>query len=50
MSISTQAELEGMQAISNIVAHTLKSMREYAKPGVDTKELDEYFGAEFLNA
>lgn len=48
MSISSQAELEGMQQISTIVAHTLKSMREYAKPGMSTKQLDEY-GAGILN-
>ncbi|MES2132402.1 MAG: type I methionyl aminopeptidase [Bacteroidota bacterium] len=49
MSISSQAELEGMQQISTIVAHTLKSMREYAKPGMTTKQLDDY-GAGILNA
>jgi methionyl aminopeptidase len=49
MSISTQAELEGMQQISSIVAQTLKQMRDYAKPGMNTKELDEY-GAAILNS
>ena len=48
MSISSEAELEGMQHISRIVAHTLKKMREYAKPGISTKELDDY-GAGMLN-
>lgn len=42
MSITNNEELEGMKAISNAVAVTLKAMREYAKPGISTKELDEY--------
>lgn len=49
MSITSPAELEGMQKISKVVAHTLRSMRDYAKPGITTKELDEY-GASILNA
>jgi methionyl aminopeptidase len=49
MSISTQAELEGMQQISKIVAQTLKQMRDYARPGMNTKELDDY-GASILNS
>lgn len=44
MSISTQEELLGMQKISDAVGKTLKMMREYAKPGMTTKELDEYGG------
>ena len=44
MSITNNTELEGMQKISNAVAVTLKAMREYAKPGISTKELDEYGG------
>jgi methionyl aminopeptidase len=44
MSITNNAELEGMQAISLAVAKTLKAMREYAKPGISTKELDDYGG------
>lgn len=44
MSITNNAELEGMQKISNAVAVTLKAMREYAKPGISTKELDEFGG------
>ena len=47
MSISTQADLCGMKEISEIVAMTLKNMREYAAPGMSTKELDNY-GAVFL--
>ena len=42
MSISSQTELEGMKAISEAVAVTLKQMREYASIGMTTKELDEY--------
>lgn len=49
MSITSPEELDGMQRISKVVAHTLKSMREYARPGMNTKELDEY-GAGILNA
>ena len=48
MSISSAAELEGIQKISNAVATTLKQMREYAKPGMSAKELDE-FGGKLLN-
>ncbi|HTE23072.1 type I methionyl aminopeptidase [Flavitalea sp.] len=42
MSISSQTELAGMKAISEAVAVTLKQMREYARIGMTTKELDEY--------
>lgn len=44
MSISSDNDLLGMQKISEAVATTLKAMREYAKPGMSTKELDEYGG------
>ncbi|RXK58494.1 type I methionyl aminopeptidase [Lacibacter luteus] len=44
MSITNNEELEGMKAISNAVALTLKAMRDFAKPGISTKELDEYGG------
>ncbi len=44
MSISTEKELEKMKEISVIVAKTLKLMREYAKVGMSTKELDDYCG------
>ncbi len=49
MSITSPAELEGMQQISKIVAHTLKAMRDYTRPGINTKQLDEY-GAGILHA
>ncbi|MDF2454440.1 MAG: mapB [Cytophagaceae bacterium] len=42
MSITSAAELEGMQKISAVVATTLKEMRAYAKPGMSTKALDHY--------
>lgn len=45
MSISTESERTGMQLASDVVAITLKKMREYARPGMSTKELDEYGGA-----
>jgi methionyl aminopeptidase len=44
MSINNEAELAGMQEISNIVAITLKEMREYARPGMSTKQLDDFGG------
>lgn len=44
MSITKQSELIGMQKISEVVGTTLKLMREYAKVGMSTKELDEYGG------
>lgn len=42
MSITSQAELLGMQQASEAVAVTLKRMREFARPGMSTAELDEY--------
>jgi methionyl aminopeptidase len=47
MSITKEAELEGMKKVSEAVALTLKAMREYARPGMSTKELDDY-GAKIL--
>lgn len=44
MSITTESELNGMKKISEVVGTTLKLMREYAKVGMSTKELDEYGG------
>lgn len=48
MSITTEAELVGMKKASEAVAFTLKEMRKFAKPGISTKELDEY-GGQILN-
>src|SRR6201995_5832305 len=44
MSIATENERIGMEQASDAVAITLKKMREYAKHGISTKELDEYGG------
>ena len=44
MSIATKDERIGMQQASDAVAITLKKMREFAKPGMSTKELDAYGG------
>ena len=48
MSISRESELTGMKKVSEAVACTLKAMREYARPGMSTKELDNY-GAAMLS-
>jgi len=42
MSISTQAEMTGMQRAAEAVAYTLKAMTDYAAPGMSTKELDDF--------
>jgi methionyl aminopeptidase len=47
MSITTEAELIGMQKASEAVAYALKEMRNYAQPGITTKQLDN-FGAAIL--
>ena len=48
MSITKEAELTGMKKASEAVACTLKEMRDYAQPGMSTKELDNY-GAKILS-
>lgn len=48
MSITNEAELEGMKKVSEAVALTLKEMRAYAQPGMSTKQLDNY-GGQILN-
>ena len=48
MSIKQESELIGMQKASEAVAFTLKEMRNFAKAGMTTKELDEY-GGKILN-
>lgn len=45
MSISKESELIGMKKVSEAVAFTLKAMRNYAEPGMTTKELDDFGGA-----
>ncbi len=47
MSITNEFELKGMQKVSEAVACTLRKMTQYAKPGMSTKELDDY-GASIL--
>lgn len=49
MSITEEAELIGMKKISEVVATTLKEMRSYARPGMTTKELDN-FGERMLKS
>ena len=48
MSITKESELVGMKKVSEAVALTLKAMREFAKPGMTTMELDNY-GRHILN-
>lgn len=48
MSITRNEELIGMKKASEAVAYTLKEMRNYAKPGMTTKQLDN-FGAKILS-
>src|SRR6201991_5226998 len=48
MSITKETELTGMQKASEAVAYTLKEMRNYARPGMTTKQLDDY-GAAILS-
>lgn len=48
MSITKESELTGMKLASEVVAYTLKQMRNFAKPGMSTKELDDY-GGQILN-
>jgi methionyl aminopeptidase len=48
MSITTAEELQGMKKASEAVALTLKEMRNFAQPGISTKELDNY-GGQILN-
>jgi methionyl aminopeptidase len=45
MSISKESELEGMTKVSEAVAYTLKEMKNYVKPGISTKELDDFGGS-----
>src|SRR6476661_5665808 len=42
MSITKETELIGMKKASEAVACTLKEMRNYAQPGMTTKQLDNY--------
>lgn len=42
MSISSETDINGLKKASEAVALTLKKMREYAKVGMSTLDLDEY--------
>lgn len=44
MLITNEEELNGMKAISEVVAATLKQMQEHAQIGMSTKALDEFGG------
>lgn len=44
MSITNEVELNGIKRISEAVATTLKEMRNYAKPGMTAKQLDDFGG------
>lgn len=48
MSITIESELIGMKRASEAVALTLKEMRNFAKPGMTTKQLDN-LGGQILN-
>jgi methionyl aminopeptidase len=48
MSITSKAELLGMQKVGEAVGTTLKKMRDYARPGMTTQELDN-FGRSILD-
>jgi methionyl aminopeptidase len=45
MSLTSEAELVGLQKISDAVGTVLRKMRTYAAPGMSTYELDEYGGS-----
>lgn len=40
MSITKESELIGMKKVSDVVAYTLKEMKNHVKAGMTTKELD----------
>ncbi|WP_333854506.1 type I methionyl aminopeptidase [Epilithonimonas sp.] len=44
MSINNESELRGLQEASKAVAYTLKAIIDFAKPGISTKELDNFGG------
>lgn len=45
MSITTEGERIGVQQVADAVAVALGKMRAFARPGISTKELDEYGGS-----
>jgi methionyl aminopeptidase len=44
MSITTELELIGMKKVSDAVAYTLMEMKNFARVGMTTKELDDFGG------
>jgi len=42
MSIESQSDLLKITKVSEVVGETLRRMREHARPGMSTKELDEF--------
>lgn len=48
MSITNEQELAGMRKAGEAVAYTLREMTKYARPGITTKDLDDY-GAAILS-
>ncbi|MFD2673170.1 type I methionyl aminopeptidase [Marinicrinis sediminis] len=48
MIVKHDYEIEGLKRIGRIVATTIEEMKAYAKPGMTTKQLDEY-GETVLN-
>ena len=44
MSITKESELAGIKKVSEAVALTLREMRNYAKPGMTAKALDDFGG------
>ncbi|WP_299991665.1 type I methionyl aminopeptidase [uncultured Pontibacter sp.] len=49
MSIDSNEDLEGIKKVSEAVAVTLRKMREHARPGMTTRELDD-FGHKLLQS
>lgn len=47
MSITKESELAGMERVGEVVAVTLREMRNAARPGMSTKQLDD-LGAQIL--
>ena len=45
MSIQSVSDIQGMKKVSEVVAITLKEMYKYAKPGMTTRQLDDYGAA-----
>lgn len=45
MSVSSHTDFLGIKKVSEVVALTLRSMRDHARPGMSTKQLDEFGGA-----